>query len=154
MTRLAKHPYKGYKLYKVFHKKEGRYYAVLYKSSTDRTTVAYAKYKAEVRAGKHLGKLVEAHHVDENKTRDKLDNIEVCSFARHGRRHRAKERWMIDALCSVCQQEIYKPYRGCLPRQCKQYLSCSRKCGYVRLKRGTVLHDSKARIIFGPIKKD
>lgn len=153
MARLAKHPYKGYKLYKVWHKKERRWFAVLFKSSKDRTTVAYAKYLLEVREGKRLGKSIHAHHVDENKTRDVQDNIKKVKGNKHNALHQLKnEQWRVTGLCAYykCRQEIDKHWRGCLPRVAKRYFYCSKECQYKAMKNLKLRQDSEGEIYYGP----
>lgn len=83
----AQHPYSGYRLYKVFHKREGRYYAVLFRSNSDRTTIAWAKYVLEVKLGRKLRDGYEAHHRDENPLNDEGSNLEESERSAHKRHH-------------------------------------------------------------------
>ena len=150
MPRLAKHPYEGYKLYKVWHRKEQRWFAVLVKTKHDRTTVAYAKYLLEVRVGKRLGKKIHAHHKDGVKTRDVTSNIKKLTHSKHNTLHNKKEKhWRICGRCSNCRKYIDKRYRGCLPRTTKRYFYCSKSCWH-RIRRDlTKRQDSKGIIYYG-----
>ena len=57
MTKIAEYPYNDYKIYKVFHNKEKRNYAILVpldNSNKKRTTISYARYLMSVKEGRIL----------------------------------------------------------------------------------------------------
>jgi hypothetical protein len=64
----AEVPYSDYRVYKVFNKRQCRFYAILV-SSEDRTTIAWAKYLLEVSLGRKLKRGAICHHIDLNKTK-------------------------------------------------------------------------------------
>lgn len=78
------YPYHEYKLYRIFHKKEGRWYAQLVKpgttgSKTERTTMSYARYEMSVKLKRKLLKHEHVDHKDENKVNDHPDNLQILS---------------------------------------------------------------------------
>lgn len=153
MAKLAKHPYLGYKLYKVWHKNEKRWFAVLFKSKADRTTVAYAKYLLEVREGKRLGKAIVAHHKDEVKINDVDTNIKKMKRGKHNAHHSTKDyQWRVDGLCAYhkCRKKISKHWRGVLPRKAKKYFYCDKECLHKAMKNLSIRQDSEGVVYWGP----
>ena len=82
----AKAPYVGFTLYKVFHKTEGRFFAVLVRKPF-RTTIAYGKYVLETTLGRKLRPGHHAHHKDEVKTNDVVSNLEEKAIPEHLSEH-------------------------------------------------------------------
>lgn len=121
MPEKAPAPYIGYKVYRVFHKKEGRYFAVLV-SRDHRTTIAYAKYSLEISLGRKLKLNHEAHHKDGDHTNDVIDNLEEIERPEHVKRH-ARGQTMISGVCLHCGQPFVRPKRNA---RAMKY--CTRTC--------------------------
>ncbi len=127
----AEKPFEGYTLYKVFHNKEGRWYAQLV-SSTHRTTVSYARYLMSVKLGRLLDPNTETvDHINENKTDDRIENLQLLPRLENTRRS-AKGRTMTTLICPVCEKEFIREIRQ--THFCKggRQTTCSRKCGGIR----------------------
>ena len=80
----AEHPYDGYWLYRVWHKKEGRWQANLVKISdiSERTTISFARYVMSVSLGRLLNTDAEhVDHINNNKSDDRLENLQILSPA-------------------------------------------------------------------------
>lgn len=152
----AEKPYKGYKLYKVFHKKEKRYFAVLVKSSTDRTTVAWAKYLAEVEIGHKLGRKWHVHHKDGTTTNDRLGNLKVCSPVKHKQLHSDGCRWLLKGKCAFCKRIFCRVHnRHSMSKfRATKYFYCKRSCSYSALKAGAKLTLSRCIIFYGEVSKE
>lgn len=133
MSTLAGNPYTGYTLYKVLHKKENRYMAILV-SPNHRTTIAYAKYVLETSLGRKLRDGFQAHHRDEDTLNDEVYNLEEKHKDRHRADHNAvlKARYLL-IECPVCFKEALIPYRQThWGKRTGTRTTCSRKCGAMR----------------------
>lgn len=58
---------------------EGRKYLVLFNSNKDRTISSYARYVLAVKIGRLLTEDEEADHIDEDRTNDAPDNLQLLS---------------------------------------------------------------------------
>lgn len=131
---LAEHPYTGYKLYKVYHKKEGRFYAVLFKNKKERTTVSWARYIMSV----HLGRLLDpkketVDHIDGNKTNSIISNLQLLPL-RDNIKKSSKGRTYVKLICPVCNKEFTREKKNThltKSRMCKGKTCCSRSCGSI-----------------------
>jgi hypothetical protein len=68
------------------------------------------------------------HHVDENKTNNELDNLEVMSNSEHARHH-ARKPTLIDLTCGMCHNTFQKnlsKYNYAIAQGWHVY--CSRSC--------------------------
>jgi hypothetical protein len=130
MSEIAKSPYNGYTMYRVFHKKEKRYFAVLV-SPNHRTTIASAKYVLETHLGRKLKDGYQAHHKDENKTNDVISNLEEKLKEAHIRDHNEdKVRKCVVLDCPVCGKEFTVEYRQThWVKKKGTRTACSRSCG-------------------------
>lgn len=152
---LAKKPYKGYKLYKVYHKKEERYYAVLFKTNNDRTTVAWAKYLAEIKVGRKLGRDWHVHHKDENRINDTPGNLKICSPKVHSKEHKFTHKWLVKARCAFCRDKFCRVFRGIRSKFGeRKFYYCSKDCGYKGQRLGSVIKASKAKLFYGEVIKE
>lgn len=122
-------PYSRYLVYKVFHKREGRYFAVLF-SIKHRTTIAWAKYVLEVSLRRKLRAGYQAHHKDKDKTNDAIDNLQEKLGREHQREHfdNCKARYV--ALdCPYCHKEFVVEYNQThWGKRRGEATHCSRPC--------------------------
>jgi hypothetical protein len=89
MAKILKHPFVGYKGYRIWHKKEGRWYVCLVPLAgyaLRRTTITMAKYKLSVKHGRILGRHEEADHVDGDKSNDAIDNLQILTPTKNRRK--------------------------------------------------------------------
>ena len=79
----AKYPYNGYYLYKVFHKKEKRNYAVLVPKDKSlglkRHTISFARYLVSTNLKRFLTKDEEVDHIDNDSLNDVIENLQILS---------------------------------------------------------------------------
>lgn len=57
--------------------REGRRVVDLFNSNNDRTTISYARYLMSVSLKKYIPKKYEIDHIDNNKTNDSLENLQL-----------------------------------------------------------------------------
>ena len=67
----------------------GRKKIVLYNSDSDRSTTAYARYLYAVSIGRYLEKEEYIDHIDNDRTNDSLDNLQILSNADNVRKANA-----------------------------------------------------------------
>lgn len=126
----AEKPYQDYRLYKIFHKREGRFYAVLVKPG-HRTTISLAKYILEVHLGRRLQHGFHAHHKDDCKTNDVPRNLEEKMGSEHSRQHNLKKGRKYAVLdCPRCGREFRKEFRQThfIKKNGQTLTFCSRAC--------------------------
>ena len=131
MAEIAQVPYEGYTVYRVFHRKQGRFMAVLV-SKEHRTTIAWAKYVLEVHLGRKLHPGFQAHHKDENRLNDLVSNLEEKNGLEHLKDHQENmgQLWLL-LDCPVCGREFWVEERETHFAKKKGQTStcCSRSCG-------------------------
>lgn len=89
MAKILKHPFIGYKGYRIWHAKEGRWYVCLVPIAgfaLRRTTITMAKYKLSVKHGRVLDKKEEADHIDGDKSNDALENLQILTSKENRRK--------------------------------------------------------------------
>jgi len=90
--------------------------------------VTWHKYLSEKEFGR-LSKGIIAHHKDEDKSNNELDNLEATTRSLHGKHH-AKVKEMVDLVCLGCRKKFRrsasqeKHNRG----QGKRGPYCGRRC--------------------------
>jgi len=130
----AQEPFKGYKVYKVFHEKQGRYYAQLkniYTSS--RTTITYAKYLMCVKLKRILCSEEEVDHIDGNKLNDNIDNLQILSRKNHVKKSTKGETY-IECICDMCEVKFLRTkQRANHTRDKNKKCFCSRACASIFL---------------------
>lgn len=112
---------------------ENRKNVILYNNPRDRTTISYARYLMSVNLKRFLKKEEQVDHIDEDKTNDVLDNLQILSIAENNKKHikiKEKTQQQVEISCPVCKNRFIKR-RGAT--QLVQSLfgkisCCSRKC--------------------------
>lgn len=139
MAEPAKAPYEGYMVYRVYHKKQARFMAVLV-SPGHRTTIAYAKYNLETHLRRKLKPGCQAHHKDEYQMNDDVSNLEEKLGTQHMEDHRRGARRKFVLLdCLVCGVEFLVEYRQThLGKRSEQIsTACSKRCARRKHPSGT-----------------
>lgn len=125
MSEYAHKPYEGYKLYRVFHKKMGRWMACLV-SPSHRTTISYARYVMATKLGRRLEKWEHVDHINNDKLDDSVGNLQILAPADNIRKS-SKPKSYVKRVCPVCLVEFLVEFRQVKgPTAC-----CSRRCGGV-----------------------
>ena len=137
MSEEAKPPWEGYTVYKVFHLKEGRWYAQLV-SPLHRTTIAWAKYVMEVHIGYKLDETEQVDHIDDDKSNDDLSNLQILSGVDNTRKS-ARPLIIVEAKCSICgksfKRDLLRTRIGSLRAYMSEGSTCSRRCGGIKSRR-------------------
>lgn len=135
----AEAPYGDYYLYVVWHKSEGRRFAVLVSKTNGRvrTTISYARYLMAVKLGRKLEKQEQVDHIDNDKTNDVIDNLQILT-SKENLRKEAQRRGVSYVVfkCPTCGRIFEK-------KKCNTFLGkgsghcsfCSRECAKVFIPR-------------------
>lgn len=127
---------------------QGRRTVYLYNSHSDRTSTQYARYKMAVSLGRFLEEHETVDHIDEDKTNDALENLQVLSRAENTRK--ANKLPDVDVICAVCGITFTRSrtkLRGKFDKAMRGELTCSRSCG--AKKAAQTLKDKKR----GPVSQ-
>ena len=115
---------------------ENRRNVVLYNSHTDRSTVSYARYLMSVHLGRFLEKHEEVDHIDNDKTNDTIENLQILTreenTAKNNRFIFKKQYSYMNFKCPVCLG-IVKKRRGntqAVNVHKGKITCCSRDCSY------------------------
>ena len=139
MKRIqADFPFEDYWLYKVWHEKEGRFQAnlILISNIKKRTTVSYARYLMSIHLGRFLTKEEHVDHIDENRSNDSIDNLQILSKQENKLK---SEKYLaelkpkyIELNCSHCGNSFKyfsRNYRF-YTKQGRTNFNCSKTCAY------------------------
>jgi len=134
--KILKKPFVGYVGYKIWHKKEGRYYVCLVPRvgyELKRTTITLAKYRLSRKLGRRLSHHEQVDHKDEDRTNDRTSNLQILTNKQNCRKQvllSGKTERVVRLKCPNCGSSFrrrqhlvkYKIEHGHKP-------CCSRKCG-------------------------
>lgn len=67
--------------------REGRTIVCLFNSNKDRTTIAYARYLMSVKLGRLLEATEEVDHIDNDKSNDSIENLQLLSGAENRQKY-------------------------------------------------------------------
>lgn len=141
MYTETRSPYRSYKVYGPYTRKDGRQHVCLYLSGRKRRTVSYPKFLIEIRLGKHLKKNETVHHKDKNVMNNKFRNLVVLEKVIHCRQDATKLYRPIKLLCQVCKKYFVLSGKKLVAAAGKRAASigpfCSKSCaGYATHYRG------------------
>ena len=110
---------------------DNRKTVLLYNSHNDRSSTQYARYLMAVKLKRYLREDETVDHIDNDKTNDCVENLQILSRADNTRKTQKKADYK--CVCPICGKEFVVPRRrasGAKKRE--QILSgkrcCSRKC--------------------------
>lgn len=86
-------PYKEHwkKAYLVVNK-ENRKHVILFNNNKDRTTTSYARYLMSCKLQRFLQKTEEVDHIDNDKTNDDIENLQLLSKAANNQKEGLRRR--------------------------------------------------------------
>ncbi len=138
MSTYAEHPYTGYKLYIVHHKKMNRRMACLVNpyNRKDRKTISYARYLFSVHLKRILSEDETVDHINNDKMDDRIDNFQILSRKDNKAKSQGK-RTFINYTCPSCSS-IFSRRKGASYNV--KFPSCSKVCAgkYSHIKSKTV----------------
>ena len=125
---------------------QGRNSVCLYNSKTkQRFTTSYARYLMSVHLGRYLNEDEEVDHIDNDKSNDVIENLQILSRQNNIRKQASKVgKKRVRYECPVCEN-IFDVRKGLshLVVKTKKSMTCSRTCG------GKISHmDTEDRIRF------
>lgn len=84
--------------------KDGRKRVDLVNWPESRTTISYARYLLSVQLGRFLTENEEADHIDQDRTNDSLENLQVLTVDEHKAKTKKESSGLstIDCICSFC----------------------------------------------------
>lgn len=107
---------------------ENRRNVILYNCSDIRSTVSYARYLMSVHLGRFLTDEEQVDHINNDKTDDRIENLQILSRLENMRKTHKKGETMRAFICPICSKEFYLTAR----QSHKINPSCSRKCGRIK----------------------
>lgn len=107
MRLIEEPPFENYTVYRVWHKKEERFFAQLInRLDKSRTTISYAKYNLSIKLGRILTRDEQVDHIDNNKLNDEVENLQILTREENSQKwidssDRIRQK-MIKLTCSFC----------------------------------------------------
>lgn len=109
---------------------DNRMTVALYNDHKDRSSTAYARYLMSVKLGRYLTEFEQVDHIDEDKTNDSLENLQLLTRSENIRKqNKSRGRKMVRYQCPVCHSEFTRR-RGNSHFQNSKIttVACSRSC--------------------------
>ena len=110
--------------------KENRRTLILVNSEQDRSSTQYARYLIAVKIGRFLSNEETVDHIDNDKTNDNIENLQILSIAENCRK--SSKLPDVKLICPICGKVFYKTQsqlRGKKDRAKEGNIACSRTCG-------------------------
>lgn len=120
--------------------KENRKTVILVNKKDDRSSTQYARYLLAVSLGRFLTDKETVDHIDNDKTNDSLDNLQILSKAENI--IKACKQPDVELTCPICSTGFYRTLtqlRGKKDKAEANMIACSRSCG------GKLSHLTKAK---------
>lgn len=136
MSKVLGKPFVGYTGYKVWHRKEGRFYVCLVPLpgvELIRTTITLAKYKLSVKLGRRLSSDEEVDHKDDDKTNDALGNLQILSKQENIAKSNKRNIWSYEFECCICHKTFTLTGKQLGARRDKINPTCGKVCGYKKV---------------------
>lgn len=112
--------------------RENRRHVILYNSHHNRSSISYARYLLSVKEKRFLSEDEAADHIDNDKTNDAIENLQVLTKKENSRKHtRTISRKLVLIKCPVCEKEFTRRYNQThLLGNNKTLSFCRRECLY------------------------
>lgn len=110
--------------------KENRRTLILVNNEKDRTSTQYARYLLAVKLKRFLTEDETVDHIDEDKTNDSIDNLQILSRKENSIKSCKKPD--VKLVCPVCEIVFYRSLTqisGKKDRAKSNMIACSRSCG-------------------------
>lgn len=119
---------------------ENRKTVILFNSSKDRSSTAYARYLLSVKFGRYLEDNEQADHINNDKTDDRIENLQLLS-TKDNRLKETKRYWedkekYMELICTTCGDSfnyLQKNYRF-YTKKGRTKFYCSKNCAYEALR--------------------
>ena len=137
------------KSYVYTNSKDLRTRIVIVDDNGNTTSKSYPRILMEEKLGRPLKPNEDVHHIDEDKTNNSIDNLEIVLHGEHQKMHSQKYFDTIEK-CQVCGQEFvftakqWSGYYTDLKRGKHRGFTCSRHCAYLFGTQEQFRRDSKA----------
>lgn len=112
---------------------ENRTNVCLVSSDIDRTTISYARYLMCVKLGYILDTSLEVDHIDEDKTNDSIDNLQVLTKAANIAKSNSTRVINYSFICCICIKSFNLTGKQLGQRRDKVNPTCSKICGYKKV---------------------
>ena len=132
-------PYNDYAGYIVKNKENRQMICLVHKVTKERTTTAYARYKMAVKEKRILFDYEQVDHIDDDKTNDNIDNLQILSRTINNtksRKSRNVTRKTIKFKCPGCGLIYEKPFNKSHLQKNGKFTACSVTCVHIVLKKG------------------
>jgi len=110
--------------------RENRQILILFDSESNRTTTQYARYLLGVKLGRFLTKEETVDHIDNDKTNNDINNLQILSISENIRK--SSQLPDVTLVCPICQTTFIRTrsqLRGRYDRAKNNLICCSRQCG-------------------------
>jgi hypothetical protein len=106
-------PFEYYACYKIFHKKEKRWYVQLvHKGNRTRTTITYGKFLLSNKLGRIISREEQVDHKDDNKLNDDIDNLQILTEEENKLKHsNTLNKDIVTLTCPCCKEEFTRERR-------------------------------------------
>lgn len=121
------------KIYGPYLRKDGRKHLCIINADGTKTTKSYSKHILEQKIGRQLTGQETTDHIDNNKSNDDPENLQVLSLKENSIKaaiYYGRKRKIYSFVCPVCQKEAFKPLNYVLHNKKlgKSGPYCSRVC--------------------------
>ena len=111
---------------------ENRKNVILYNNNNDRSTTALARYRMAVELGRFLEEYEHVDHIDNDKTNDCIDNLQILSVRENIIKQTnfyGGSKWL-ELVCPVCNRTYIRKKGNTFttPAKYGQLLTCGRSC--------------------------
>jgi hypothetical protein len=120
---------------------ENRRNVILYNSHSHRSTVSYARYLMSVKLGKFIPEGFEVDHIDDDKTNDSIDNLQILTTEENRQKRDALQRKLcptsVELKCYNCGKLFNYPSHNYRfhTKNGRTKFHCSRECSYESLRK-------------------
>jgi len=130
----APYPFDGYRMYGPrIHQGRRIVYLVRKGDSSDRTTLAYAKYLMSIHLGRWLDSYEHVDHVNDNSLDDRLENYQVLTYGPHSTKHSKGGLKRKRYECEYCHEIFVERDDG------KNRRFCSHDCLYASMRKPVIV---------------